>query len=296
VRGDYFKNTWSILAGSRNMNCSEAQELLSMFYDEQLPPDVQAPVAEHVDRCAQCARQLSGCKELSTMTERLGQPQAPADLWTRLEERLDADATTARIHMPPRRSLGPRHFTAIAAAVAVAASIGFLSFQYWGTHGHDAVDFAQNLDQFRHDPAQAQQRLLATYDGKAVNIQEAASRLGYRPVVADNLPDGFSLEKTYVLKMPCCTCVQSVCRRDNGELVAIFEHNDAQPMWFGDRPVTSMRCDGKACQLVECSGQFVASWKAGKRHLTVVGARDVKEVEQLVRHLDEARQRSRDAA
>ncbi len=278
------------------MNCREAQELLSMFYDEQLPPDVQAPVAEHVDRCAECARQLSMFEQLSTLADGLGRLQPPANMWPLLEERLDADATTAQIHLPPRRSLGLRHFTAIAAAVAVAAGIGFLSFWLWGAHGHHAVDFAQYLDQFPHDQAEAQQRLLATYDGKAVNIQEATRRLGYRPVVADNLPDGFALEKMYVLKMPCCTCVQSVCRRDNGELLAVFEHNDAQPMWFGDRPVTAMRCAGKACQLVECSGQFVASWKAGKRHLTVVGARDVKEVEQLVGHFERARKGARDPA
>lgn len=102
------------------------------------------------------------------------------------------------------------------------------------------------------------------------------------------MPDGYSVDSTYVMKMPCCTCVQCLCTRSDGSTIAIFEHDDEEAKeWFGDRPEMSANCNGKQCMLVELDDRIAASWKHDKRHFTVVGLRDVAELTNLVAWFDD---------
>ena len=87
--------------------------------------------------------------------------------------------------------------------------------------------------------------------------------------------------------MPCCTCVQTICRRDDGQVLAIFEHDKEQPVWFGDRPCVETQCSGCPCSIIQADRALVASWKPNKRRLTIVGARDLEEIAHLVGHLQE---------
>ena len=115
--------------------------------------------------------------------------------------------------------------------------------------------------------------------------------VGYRPAVANGLPEGYSVESTYVMTMPCCTCVQCLCKRSDGSTIAIFEHDDEETKeWFGDRPETLANCGGYRCSVVELEGHIAASWLRGKRHITVVGVRDVAELAELVAWFDESNQ------
>ena len=77
---------------------------------------------------------------------------------------------------------------------------------------------------FASSPETAQNLLLAKYDGRSVSISEATRQLGYQPAVAAGLPHRYAREAMYVLEMPCCKCVQTICRRDDGKVLAIFEH------------------------------------------------------------------------
>ena len=81
--------------------------------------------------------------------------------------------------------------------------------------------------------------------------------------------------------MPCCTCVQSLCKRTDGTTVAIFEHDNAQPDWFGRRQTNTIDCAGQCCTLVRVDSQLAATWQFGQRHITVIGARDVTEIDKL---------------
>ena len=153
--------------------------------------------------------------------------------------------------------------------------MGWLAFGTWrehhAEHQMDLV-FGQYLEKFARDPQAAQQFLLASYEGCAVDADLAVDTVGYRPVVADGMPEGYSLESTCVVKMPCCTCVQCLFQRNDGTTVAVFEHDNAEAVWFGDRPETEAICNGKRCSMVALDDKLAATWRRGKRHITVVGA------------------------
>jgi hypothetical protein len=153
-------------------------------------------------------------------------------------------------------------------------------------HTHVAVNFGRYLDEFERNPDGAEQALLANYAGRAVSYDEAATQLRYRPVTPEQLPNGLSRKAMYLLRMPCCTCVQAIYRRADGQTIAVFEHVDDQPVWFGERPSIQARCNGMPTSLVQVDDCLAASWRQDGRYLTVVGANDVEQVAQLVAFLD----------
>jgi hypothetical protein len=79
--------------------------------------------------------------------------------------------------------------------------------------------------------------------------------------------------------------VQAVYRRD-GDRLAVFEHVDDQPIWFGERPVIQARCHGLPTSLVQCDERLAASWRRSGRYLTIVGARNLEQIAELVAYLD----------
>lgn len=282
---------------AQDMDCTEVKELLSAYYDHELSSAKRTAVADHLAGCSDCAQLLEGFRELSALAAGLAQPESPAYLWNKVEEQLDMASDVGNECPTTPGWLGWTSKPVVRLSLGVAATIliavGWFSYKTWfehGDHHHLAAVFGQYLAEFRHDPDAAQQILLANYQGQVVDAQQAERTVGYRPVVADGLPEDFSLSSTYVMKMPCCTCVQCLCKRSDGTTVAIFEHDDKESDWFGDRPESREICNGTSCRLVELGDQLAASWKCGKRYITVIGVRDTAEVGQLVAWFDKRRQ------
>jgi anti-sigma factor RsiW len=270
------------------MNCTETRELLSAYYDGELPPEVVADVDAHVNECATCAQEIASFRQLSAMAGEMTTPQPPDSIWAGLEAQLSDDT-------PQPAAAGGRfskrwRVAATLAALAATGLVGaFVGYQLWGPRHHGqqmAANLNQYVDVFQRSPVEAQQLLLTAYPSTSVDLSEAADKLGYRPALAAALPAGYSIDAVHVLEMPCCTCAQILCKRDNGSVVAIFEHDANQKMWFGDRPKVATTCECKPCNLIDVNGQLVATWQKGERHLTFVGLEDVEELETLAAALE----------
>jgi anti-sigma factor RsiW len=273
------------------MECREVQELLSAYHDNELSPEVRAKVARHVEDCSHCSEELAVFGQLSIMAKELDDPEPPQHIWAGIEAALGAESDS-RVVQPVQEKYGSRRkwrlgILTAAAMVLVAIGILWVGGKGWrmpGPHNTMAADFVDYLEHFASNPQTAHNVLLAKYDGQKVNVTEATKQLGYRPVVADGLPQGYSLEAMYVMEMPCCTCVQSVCRRSDGKVFALFEHDEAQPVWYGNCSRIETQCDGRSCSLIQADRTLVASWKTDNRQLTVVGADDLDEIADLMDH------------
>ena len=284
------------------MDCPEVKSLLSAYYDDELSSDERPAVAHHLANCHECSRELEGFHSLSTMAGRLDHPETPARIWQQIEERLDDDRGRRGLRAislkNPLSWLAWTRRPAGRFGLAIAASMmiifGWLGYAYFYEHGADhqmAAVFGEYLEEFRRDPVAAQQILLANYEAQSLDAEQVVHTVGYRPAVADGIPEDYSVRTIYVMKMPCCTCVQCLCQRSDGSTIAIFEHDDTEPEWFGDRPETEAICHGTRCSLVQMSDRIAATWQHGNRHITVVGARDKAEVDRLVAWFDERGQR-----
>ena len=259
------------------MDCSEVKELLSAYDDNELPSDMRNAVAVHLESCDECANEQEYFRRLSLMAKELVHPEPPVNIWQQLEEKLEveyggqSERLTWSDWLSEKRK--PLFGLCLATAAALFIAVGWIGSRYWVEHGdHEmAAVFEEYLEEFNLNPVKAQQILLSHYQGQMVDAEQAIHTVGYRPVVADGMPEGFSIGKTYVMKMPCCTCVQCLCQRSDGTTLAIFEHDDDEPDWFGSRAEQEMDCDGTHCNMVNLDKGLAASWKRGKRYITIIG-------------------------
>ncbi len=274
------------------MTCQRARELTSAFYDQELEPDTRAAVHEHLETCPECTERLAQFKELSNLAADMRQPEVPAGTWPAISASLEAQRrgiddpqTHWRWHAP----------VALAAVLLVGATLALFSYlrpqPSDDHHEHEMAEaFNLYLERLQGQPDDAEEVLVARYNGRRVEPAEAAVLANFEPNAPDELPGGFSRSGIYVLKMPCCTCTQSIYENRRGQMLALFEHDDQQRSWFGDRPTINAQCHDKATCLVQLKDSLAACWKCGPRHLTVVGIRDVEQVFELVAYLDRQRQ------
>ena len=265
------------------MQCCEVVELLSVFYDGELPSDKAVAVADHIAFCANCAAELETLHKLTELTMKLDQPPTPDHIWPRIEAQLNASQPTAvSVRWAPRRML-----IAVSALLLVSAS--WIAYTQWHAreHQHLAVNFSQFLDTFPQSPDEAQRDLVKSYSGVPIEIPDASRELKYRPIVADGLPADYEPIQAYLLRMPCCRCLEACYHRKDGGMLCVFEHEEDQPVWFGDRPISSEVYSGKPTRLVQVGGCLAATWQQQRRHITVIGAKDAAEVSLLVAHFEQ---------
>ncbi|MCA9150394.1 MAG: zf-HC2 domain-containing protein [Planctomycetales bacterium] len=286
------------------MNCSDVRDQLSAYYDHELSADAQATMARHLSECEACAAELMAFSRVSREVRRMPQPTVPDTVWGRIAENLsplNVSSTTVAPQITRRGTLapgGPWRQLVLAASILLILSGGLwmargvrnTGMNHPGKHEH-GQEFVATMDhylqQLTHDPIGAEQFLLSQYSGQTVAADKAVELVGYRPAVAAGLPQGYSLASTTVLKMPCCTCVKAVCRRQDGSTLVLFEHDDEKTEWFGERPSNMAICGDRECCLVELDSSIAATWKRGSRSVTAVGARNKEEVNLLVTWLDQ---------
>lgn len=268
------------------MNCDEARKQLSPFLDGQVSPEESVALSAHVDECAACSQELSDYQAMSELTAESSIEPSP-DLWDRFKDRVGTPGVIT--DSPGDKGVTPRRFQVsrrVLGGLTAAIALGVIAVTFGPhlLHDHEemAVNFDHYLDAYAKDPDQAAEMLFSHYPAEEVSIDDAARAVGYRPVIANGLPDGYSVVSTHVLKMPCCTCVKTICRDAQGQSFVIFEHDAEQPVWFGDRKTSKCDCGGIPTSVVEFDGQIAGTWRVGKRSVTLVGVRDVEELTSLI--------------
>jgi hypothetical protein len=180
------------------------------------------------------------------------------------------------------------------AILAIAASLGLIWLAvrndqeiepgHERTHEHTslAVDFQEVIEHTKTEPQVAIAELVAKYQGQELDQHATTKYLGYEAALFERVPPGFVRVSTHVLNMPCCKCSASICQREDGTFLMVFEHKDERPVWFGDYPSIETQCSGQTCKIIELAGQLAVSWKNGDRQLTLIGVNDIAEVNQWV--------------
>ncbi len=268
------------------MRCGEVMDLLSAYYDGEISTDKADSVSVHVSSCADCAAELETLHKLSDLTAILEQPAPPSQAWPRIAAQLE----TSQLPTDPVASLArPKSRKALLAIVLLLlASVSWFASTRGHVHNHHhlAEDFGVFLDSFEKTPDEAQRHLLTSFTGVPVEIPDAIRELKYRPAVAGGLPIEYEPRQAYLLNMPCCRCLEACYHRKGGGMVCVFEHDIDQAAWFGERPQSSVVCGGQTTRIVQLDGSLAATWQRGRRHITVIGAKDVDEVTRLVEHFE----------
>ncbi len=270
-----------------DMNCSDVYKQLSAYFDGELPLAERPQMAAHLSSCSECNARLGQFETLSTMAKRLPEPAAP-NFWASIERELgnmpSPAPNPATIGIEWRRRLQRRVLAVagVAAALILAAVLSYPYLQSPKKSAEMAMNLTGYIEAFHKDPEQAQQSLLAKYKSQAVQPDEVVTLIHYKLLAPEKLPSGLTRTAMYEIDMPCCKCVESVYRRADGRMLAVFEHADKEPASFGDRPTVNAQCHGKDVGLVHCDGQLCANWKEQERFVTVIGANELAEVDEIV--------------
>ena len=265
------------------MNCENARDLLSSYFDQELDPGAASAVRAHLTTCPDCARRIAEFEELSELAADVREPSVPRGVWAAIE------ASLAREH--ERQPGKTRWSGALATTLLIGASLALLGYWTWRSldqHVQMAAVFDRYLGEFQEHPRQAQEVLRTRYGGRPMDLQ-AVGAGQFTPNAPRDLPNGFERVETYLLDMPCCTCTQTIYRNPAGDILALLEHREEQRMWFGNRAGIEAQCHGQMTFLVQLKDQLAASWKCGPRHLTLIGARNVEQVSELISFLDAQR-------
>ncbi|WP_417850236.1 anti-sigma factor family protein [Thalassoglobus sp.] len=270
------------------MTCKNTQSLLSHFFDHQLDEQQRETISEHLEHCSDCSRVLNDYKQLSVLNQAIESPQPPANLWAKIQQDLDgqpADPAPLILTTPRRQVARP---WVVAVLLLMVFGISFVAIQSQ-SHDHQhtmvTIEFDEYLDSYAASPQQALKDLFSEYPQRTVSVETATKQVGYRPVVANSLPSGYTVESIQLLKMPCCECVKTMCTSDSGDPFVVFEHDAEQAIWFGHREKRQCDCGGKPTTVMEFDQQIAATWRVGKRSVSVVGLKDVQEVEKLMPYL-----------
>ena len=268
------------------MNCNEVIPLLSPFHDGELPALKHQAVEAHVSTCAACAQKLESIRRLSDLVEVTPVSEVPRTLLMRIEQSLNGRASTwasFQLSGPQRRT---------AAAILAVAAVALVGLIIWGigngrsrNHAEMVRAFGEFLSAYELGKTNAAEMLPRKYQGTLVNEASASSALRHQTVAQSVVLTDHQATKRYLLKMPCCNCVETIYVRNGRTSLVLFEHEKEQSDWFDARPMIRSECRGKACCLIQLNGCLAAAWPVDAGFVTVVGVRDVAELGSLVDEL-----------
>jgi len=117
------------------MECEEVRESLSAFLDGELNEYEREAVRAHVERCSDCARELTALRQVSALYRRLEDPEPPVDL----EERVLAQVRRFRASGVPFWSRfsfpsSPKAVLAVAASVLVVCGAAVITARLIPSH------------------------------------------------------------------------------------------------------------------------------------------------------------------
>ncbi len=272
--------------------CTSIRGKLSAFYDGELDPRDRREVELHVESCPECRSMLKDFQRLSKLASEMRVDEPPEHIWTHLEKSLAArglspEGTRSPAVVPERQSrmavfrfrrLPPQVLAAAAAVLVVAAFLVGYSLLSPDDHTLIRREITWLAENLNSDSVVSY--LPQKYAGQTIDPNRFEQQYGYRPVAFRGLPQGYTVEQAHVMEMPCCRCIQTVCRKPDGSRVVILEHDDAVHGWMENSK--TMNCNGVQCRCAELDGKMIASLDQGGRAVTVIGDLKKEDLDQLV--------------
>lgn len=267
------------------MDCERVRNLLGWFRDGELSRADRSAVAAHLGACPGCAAELAAVTELGEMVRRWGEPEPPADLWDRVARQLGtADPKPAG---PARRTPHLWKAVVVAALVLVAAATSWLAHRPGPPDGSPVADRPEPaIPVVDLGPYLARQGPPSPGLSQRMSPEEAAEQVGFRVLPTTDLPDGYSLGETYLVRIQGCSVVQYKYLRGS-DVALLLQYSQGQPVTYGNRPEVAIeQVNGKPVQIVRGEGRSVASWTANGTAVSLVGPDDRAELVRLVAHVD----------
>lgn len=239
------------------MCCEQHKHQLGHYLDGELAPDVRAELADHLQTCSSCSRELASLRELTAGISDSRDAAVPTGLWASIEHRLDTGANRPTERAATGFRLLRSKRWALAASLLLVVGVGTFGLSLMNTSAKaSTIDFGVLLDALPLDAQKAFQKFLALYDAQPTSPRDAktfASSLDFD--TPPTLPGGFHLTGVYTLDFGGRPGVAASYER-NGDFLATIFHSPVARESFGshkDYPCVVGKHHGHKVQ--------VGSWK-----------------------------------
>jgi len=205
------------------MSCETLQEQLGGYVDGELGPDARATVTAHVAACPSCRRELDAIQALAHQLAEPSHSEVPENLWTAIEQQLDAAGTSTHRSPAARSNRVPLR---IAAMIALVVGVG--SMVVWSDRSANKVEastisFQVILDTLPLDAEEAFRKFLVLYKAEEIRPSDPkrfAPELNFE--APPTLPGGFRRRALYALHFGNAASVAARYDRPGEFLIAVF--------------------------------------------------------------------------
>ncbi|MCH7705098.1 MAG: zf-HC2 domain-containing protein [Planctomycetes bacterium] len=216
------------------MCCAEQKHQLGRFLDDELDPAERAAFSDHLDRCAACSFELAELRKLSSAIVDPGNVDVPAELWTSIEDRLEAMKGGPSGGGEARPGMLRVRRWMIAASIGLAAGLGVIGLSLVDSSAEASViDYKDLLDGLPLDARKAFRTFLDRYNarpGSPTAAKRFAPSLSFD--TPPTLPGGFRLVGVHLLDFGNRPGVAASYDRD-GEFLAVIFHTPVKKEEFG---------------------------------------------------------------
>jgi hypothetical protein len=101
------------------MGNKQYKDQLGAFIDRELPKELQHEIGAHLMQCGDCRREHDRIKMGAQLAARMERSDAPPDLWSQVESKLDGARSPQISLMPADRHFGIRNWAGYAAASVI---------------------------------------------------------------------------------------------------------------------------------------------------------------------------------
>lgn len=265
------------------MNCDQVHNLLGRFHDGELGQAEQAVIQAHLQHCPGCAAELAALTHLRGTVESWGAVEPPSDLWNRIAGQL---AATGPKHAAARKLVRYRKAAVAAALLLIAVVTGWLAHRPIPPP-NGSVTFQPSVPVVNLGTYLGPEVSVVPRDAQRLSPEETAKRVSFRVLTSPKLPEGYSLNESYLVRIEGCNVVQYKYLR-GADVALLLQYSQGQRVSYGDRPVVAVeQINGKPVQIVQGEGRLAASWKANGTAVCLVGPSNQAELVRLVAYVDQ---------
>lgn len=264
------------------MICSQIQPLLSAYRDGELADGQFRDVQQHLSECGECLDWLGRIEKVGRILAAGRYCEAPPDVWCRIEAEVIA-AGSQRAQSTLRRLAA----AAVLGVAAFSAGYGVTSGMHDTPESRAPVQLAYGLAlgvyvQELQEGKTVFDQFMRIHQGYEASPDQLVRQVGFTPLLPSELPDGFMLDKSYVLATTCCRAIQLHYVKGT-ELVTVFQQGQGHPILFDfDDDTTNIA--GVPCRTSRVNGILIVNWDGEGRNTTLLASAHLppNELESLV--------------
>ena len=262
--------------------CAVVGGKLSALVDGELSELERLGVERHLEACAACQQELDDFRLLSATLKQQGRkiPQPPA--WQAVAATVDARSRPAGVLRAWLRA-----DFAIAASLGAIAILGLVAgLLLRGQVPELAEGRDTGLAQVEMLSAglPGLDAFLASRRAVEVPPQKLPENVGFDPQILEELPGGFQLAKTYVVRDPCCTGSCLIYRR-GPDVVSLVQQPASHPIRWGFEALESCTIAGRFCRRGSDRQVELVQIDPDGQNLTIVAKAGVIDTAAFVRAL-----------